>query len=45
MSFGALSREAKMALAKGSAMAGGVANSGEGGMLDEERQLSDTCEA
>lgn len=41
MSFGALSREAKMALAKGSAMAGGVANSGEGGMLDEERQLSD----
>ena len=41
MSFGALSREAKLALAKGSAMAGGVANSGEGGMLDEERQLAD----
>jgi len=41
MSFGALSREAKMALAKGSAMAGGVANSGEGGMLDEEKELSD----
>ena len=41
MSFGALSREAKMALAKGSAMVGGVANSGEGGMLDEEKQLSD----
>ncbi|MDA3788601.1 MAG: glutamate synthase-related protein [Desulfobacula sp.] len=41
MSFGALSREAKMALAKGAAMVGGVANSGEGGMLDEERQLSD----
>lgn len=41
MSFGALSKEAKMALAKGAAMAGGVANSGEGGMLDEERELSD----
>jgi glutamate synthase domain-containing protein 2 len=41
MSFGALSKEAKMALAKGSAMAGGIANSGEGGMLDEEKQLSD----
>lgn len=41
MSFGALSKEAKMALAKGAAMAGGVANSGEGGMLDEERQLAD----
>ncbi|MBW1641578.1 MAG: alpha-hydroxy-acid oxidizing protein [Deltaproteobacteria bacterium] len=41
MSFGALSREAKMALAKGSAMVGGVANTGEGGMLDEEKQLSD----
>ncbi len=41
MSFGALSREAKMALAKASAMVGGVANSGEGGMLDEEIQLSD----
>jgi methylamine---glutamate N-methyltransferase subunit C len=40
MSFGALSREAKMALAKGSAMAGGVANTGEGGLLDEERQLA-----
>lgn len=41
MSFGALSREAKLALAKGSAIVGGVANSGEGGMLDEERQSSD----
>ena len=41
MSFGALSREAKLALAKGAAMVGGVANSGEGGMLDEERQVSD----
>lgn len=41
MSFGALSREAKMALAKASSMVKGVANSGEGGMLDKERQLSD----
>lgn len=41
MSFGALSREAKMALAKGAALAGGVANTGEGGMLDEERQLAE----
>ncbi len=41
MSFGALSREAKMALAKASAMVGGIANTGEGGMLDEERLLAD----
>lgn len=41
MSFGALSREAKMALAKASAQVEGVANTGEGGMLDEERELAD----
>ncbi len=41
MSFGALSREAKMALAKASAMVGSVANTGEGGMLDEERELAE----
>jgi glutamate synthase domain-containing protein 2 len=41
MSFGALSKEAKMALAKASSLVGGVANTGEGGMLDEERQLAD----
>jgi glutamate synthase domain-containing protein 2 len=41
MSFGALSREAKMALAKASSLAGGVANTGEGGMLQEERDLAD----
>jgi len=41
MSFGALSREAKMALAKASHLVGGIANSGEGGMLDEERELAD----
>ncbi len=37
MSFGALSREAKIALAKGSAMAGTLICSGEGGMLGDER--------
>jgi nitrite reductase/ring-hydroxylating ferredoxin subunit len=37
MSFGALSREAKIALARGSAMAGTMTCSGEGGMLPEER--------
>jgi len=37
MSFGALSREAKIALAKGAAMAGTMNCSGEGGMLPEER--------
>ena len=37
MSFGALSKEAKIALAKGSAMAGTAECSGEGGILPEER--------
>jgi len=41
MSFGALSCEAKMALAKASSMVGGIANTGEGGMRDEERELAD----
>lgn len=36
MSFGALSREVKIALAKGSAMAGTAMCSGEGGILSEE---------
>ncbi len=40
MSFGALSKNAKVALAKGSALAGTVANTGEGGMLAEERQYA-----
>lgn len=40
MSFGALSRPAKIALAKGSALAGTTANTGEGGMLDEEREFA-----
>lgn len=38
MSFGALSKEAKIALAKGATLAGTVANTGEGGMLSEERK-------
>jgi len=41
MSFGALSREAKIALAKGSKLAGTSANTGEGGLLPEERTESD----
>lgn len=37
MSFGALSREAKIALAKGSALVGTAIGSGEGGMLLDEK--------
>ncbi len=40
MSFGALSREAKIALAKGSALAKTAICSGEGGMLPEEFEAS-----
>ncbi|MGN0298662.1 MAG: glutamate synthase-related protein [Lachnospiraceae bacterium] len=40
MSFGALSKEAKVALAKGSAMAGTAMCSGEGGILPEEMQAA-----
>src|ERR1700741_5095882 len=40
MSFGALSLEAKMALAKGASMAGPAPCSGEGGMIPPERDLS-----
>ena len=40
MSFGALSKEAKIALAKASKMAGTIANTGEGGMLPEEREFA-----
>ena len=36
MSFGALSKETKVALAKGSALAGAAMCSGEGGILPEE---------
>lgn len=37
MSFGALSKPAKIALARASTLAGSMANTGEGGMLPEER--------
>lgn len=40
MSFGALSREAKTALAKASSLVGTSENTGEGGMLPEERQYA-----
>ena len=40
MSFGALSKEAKMALSKGADMAGTGICSGEGGMLPEEQALN-----
>jgi glutamate synthase domain-containing protein 2 len=38
MSFGALSREAKIALARGSAAVGTAIGSGEGGILEEEKR-------
>lgn len=38
MSFGALSKEAKIALAKASTLAKTIANTGEGGVLPEERE-------
>jgi len=41
MSFGALSKNAKIALAKGSSLAGTAANTGEGGMLPEEREFAE----
>lgn len=41
MSFGALSREAKITLAKGTAMAGSAMCSGEGGILPEEMEAAD----
>lgn len=41
MSFGALSREAKISLAKGSAAAGSAMCSGEGGILPEEIAAAD----
>jgi glutamate synthase domain-containing protein 2 len=41
MSFGALSYEAKIALARGATMAGTATCSGEGGMLPDERRYSD----
>jgi glutamate synthase domain-containing protein 2 len=40
MSFGALSYEAKTALARGASMAGSATCSGEGGMIPDERRYS-----
>jgi len=40
MSFGAISKEAKIALSKASTIAGTIENTGEGGMLPEEREFS-----
>lgn len=40
MSFGALSLEAKIALARGATMAGSATCSGEGGMIPDERRYS-----
>lgn len=41
MSLGAISPEAKVALAKGSALAGTATNSGEGGFYEPEREAAD----
>ncbi len=41
MSFGALSKSAKLALARGAKEAGSAVDTGEGGMLPEEREISD----
>jgi glutamate synthase domain-containing protein 2 len=41
MSFGALSFEAKIALARGATMAGTATCSGEGGMIPDERRFSE----
>ena len=40
MSFGALSKEAKIILSKASTLAGTMENTGEGGVLPEEREFS-----
>jgi glutamate synthase domain-containing protein 2 len=40
MSYGALSKEAKIALAKATALTGTVISNGEGGLLPEERECS-----
>jgi len=40
MSFGAINKEQKVALAKASSLAGTASNTGEGGLLDEEREAA-----
>ena len=41
MSFGAVSKETKLAFARGATLANTIANTGEGGMLPEERKYAD----
>lgn len=41
MSFGAISKEAKISFARGATLAGTASNTGEGGMLPEERHYAD----
>ncbi len=41
MSYGALSKSAKLALARASALSGISENTGEGGMMDEQREAAD----
>ena len=41
MSYGALSKNCKIALARASAMVGTATNTGEGGMMSEEREAAD----
>jgi glutamate synthase domain-containing protein 2 len=41
MSFGALSKEAKLGMALGTSKVGSAANTGEGGMLPDERKYAD----
>lgn len=43
MSFGALSKETKIALAMAASMSGSVQESGEGGILPEERAAANKC--
>jgi glutamate synthase domain-containing protein 2 len=42
MSYGALSKATKIALAKASTLSGISENTGEGGMMDEQREAADT---
>ena len=42
MSFGAVSRETKLAVAKAATMVGIATNTGEGGMLRDEREAAST---
>ncbi|MBU4534272.1 MAG: nitronate monooxygenase [Euryarchaeota archaeon] len=41
MSYGSLSKESKVALAIGASLSGTIANTGEGGLIPEEREAAD----